>query len=61
MHVNLPTKQMTEREIENWKKIKEVMEETGKTDNMFYKRAVEILRSGNDPLGKFLGDNGGAK
>lgn len=52
---------MTERELENWKKIKEVMEETGKTDNMFYKRAIEILRSGNDPLGKFLGDNGGAK
>ena len=59
MYVNLPTKKMTDREIENWKKIKEVMETTGKTDNMFYKRAIEILRTGKDPLGKFLGDDGG--
>lgn len=33
------------------------MEKNGKTDNMFYKRAIEILKTGKDPLGKFLGDN----
>lgn len=48
---------MTEREIEKWKKIKEVMEQSGKTDNMFYIRAIQILKTGKDPLGKFLGDN----
>lgn len=48
---------MDQREKDNWKKIKEVMEATGKTDNMFYKRAVEITKSGKDPLAKFLGSN----
>jgi len=41
---------------ENWKKIKEVMEESGNIDNMFYKRACEIMKTGRDPLAKFLGD-----
>jgi hypothetical protein len=50
---------MTEQEIQNWKKIKEVMEASGKTDNMFYKRAIEILKNGRDPLGKFFGTDGG--
>ncbi len=51
--------QMTENEIQNWKKIKDTMEASGKTDNMFYKRACEILKTGRDPLGKFLGHDGG--
>ena len=50
---------MTENEIQNWKKIKDTMEASGKTDNMFYKRACEILKTGRDPLGKFLGSDGG--
>jgi hypothetical protein len=50
---------MTEREIQNWKKIKEVMEATGKTDTVFYKRSIEILKTGKDPLAKFLGNNSG--
>lgn len=47
---------MDTRTYENWKKIKEVMEESGNTNNMFYKRACEIMRTGRDPLAKFLGD-----
>jgi hypothetical protein len=47
---------MQSYEKENWKKIKETMEASGNTDNMFYKRAVEILKTGNDPLSKILGD-----
>ena len=26
-------------------------------DNMFYKRAVEIVKTRRDPLAKFLGEN----
>ena len=48
---------MDQHTLDNWKKIKEVMESTGKTDNMFYKRACEILRSGKDPLEKYLNSN----
>lgn len=48
---------MTKRELENWKKIKDVMESSGKTDTVFYKRAVEILKTGKDPLAKFLGSD----
>lgn len=32
----------------NWKKIKEFMEEKGTTDNDFYKRAVEIVKTKKD-------------
>jgi len=48
---------MTERELENWKKIKDVMESSGKTNTVFYKRAIEILKTGKDPLAKFLGSD----
>jgi hypothetical protein len=41
---------MNKREVENWKKIKEALEEAGKTDCFFYKRAVAILKTGRDPL-----------
>lgn len=44
---------MSNHEIENWKKIKSVMEQSGKTDNMFYRRAIEILKTGKDPMEKF--------
>ena len=33
------------------------MEENGKTDNYYYKRAVAILKTGVDPLDNFLGHN----
>jgi hypothetical protein len=46
---------MTEQELQNWKKIKETMEASGNIDNMFYKRAIEILKTGKDPLSQILG------
>lgn len=41
---------MDQTTLDNWKKIKSSMEQSGKTDNMFYRRACEILKSGKDPL-----------
>lgn len=35
-------------ELENWRKIKAALEESGKTDTHFYKRAVSILSGGGD-------------
>jgi hypothetical protein len=45
---------MDRHTYDNWKKVKEVMESSGNTNNNFYRRACEIMRSGNDPLAKFL-------
>ena len=36
--------------LDNWKKIKEALEEAKKTDSFFYKRAVAIVGGQNDPL-----------
>ena len=47
---------MGDHEYNNWVKIKEMYEESGNTNNVFYKRAVEIVRSKRDPLAKYLGD-----
>ena len=47
---------MHEHTYNNWVKIKETFEQSGNTDNMFYKRAVEIVKGQKDPLAKFLGD-----
>lgn len=47
---------MDNRTFENWVKIKSTFEQSGNTDNMFYKRACEIVKTGKDPLAKFLGD-----
>ena len=41
---------MTEKELANWQRIKDAMEAEGKTDNMFYKRAVAIVAGKEDPL-----------
>jgi len=35
---------------ENWRKIKVHLEETGKTDTEFYRRAVAICKGEDDPL-----------
>jgi hypothetical protein len=43
---------MSKEELANWQRIKEVMEEKGTTDNMFYKRAVAIVNGDDDPLDK---------
>jgi hypothetical protein len=41
---------MDRQTIENWLKIKKALELAGKTDCMFYKRAVMILAGKPDPL-----------
>lgn len=45
---------MDQHTYENWLKIKATFEASGNTDNMFYKRAVEIAKTRKDPLEKFL-------
>ena len=41
---------MDKVELENWQRIKDKMEESGTTDNHFYRRACAILATGEDPL-----------
>ena len=41
---------MSKEELENWQKVKDALEEAGKTDSFFYKRAVAILEGKPDPL-----------
>ena len=41
---------MSDEERANWQRIKDVMEEKGTTDNLFYKRAVAIVEGKDDPL-----------
>lgn len=38
------------RSLDNWMRIKRSLEQTGKTDTFFYRRAVTILRGQPDPL-----------
>jgi len=47
---------MDDHTYQNWVKIKETFEESGNTNNMFYKRAVQIVKTRKDPLAKYLGD-----
>jgi hypothetical protein len=44
---------MDSHTLSNWIKIKETFEKSGNTDNMFYKRACEIVKTGRDPMEKF--------
>ena len=37
-------------QIENWRKVKQALENAGKTDCYFYKRAVSIIETGRDPM-----------
>jgi hypothetical protein len=41
---------MSEKEIDNWRKVKEALEASKKTDSYFYKRAVAIVGGKPDPL-----------
>jgi hypothetical protein len=47
---------MDQRTYDNWVKIKQTFEESGNTNNMFYTRAVEIVKTKRDPLARYLGD-----
>ncbi len=40
---------MDQTTYENWLKIKEALEASGKTDSYFYKRAAQIAASRHDP------------
>jgi len=46
---------MDDHTYQNWVEIKAVFEESGNTDNMFYKRACAIVKTGKDPAAKYLG------
>jgi hypothetical protein len=41
---------MDRRTHENWRKVLLALEKAGKTDSMFYRRAVAILSGKPDPL-----------
>lgn len=41
---------MSEKEIDNWRKVKEALEASEKTDSYFYTRAVAIVNGQPDPL-----------
>lgn len=45
---------MDDQTRQNWIKIKEALEASGKTDTMFYKRACAIMRTGVDPMENFF-------
>lgn len=45
---------MDNHTYQNWLKIKEAMEKSGNTKNMFYKRACIIEKTRKDPLEDFL-------
>jgi hypothetical protein len=44
---------MDDHTYQNWLKIKTTFETSGNTDNMFYKRACEIVKTKRDPMNKF--------
>jgi hypothetical protein len=48
---------MDDHTIKNWQKIKETLEAAGKTDTIFYRRALSILSTGKDPLDSFLNND----
>ena len=41
---------MDKVERENWEKVKAGLEAAGKTDSMYYKRAVAIAEGKDDPI-----------
>ena len=43
---------MDKQTRDNWLKIKQALEAAGKTDNHYYRRAVEIVRGKADPDGR---------
>lgn len=46
---------MDDHSLNNWIKIKETFERSGNINNMYYKRACEIVVTKKDPLEKFFG------
>ena len=52
---------MDQHTYDNWVKIKTTFEQSGNTENMFYKRACEIVKTKVDPMQKFLEWNHGPR
>jgi hypothetical protein len=50
---------MDQHTYNNWVKIKETFESSGNTNNMFYRRAVEIVKNKKDPMDKIWGKSNG--
>jgi len=44
---------MDQHTYDNWVKIKETFEKSGNTNNMFYRRACEIVKTKVDPMNTF--------
>jgi len=47
---------MDQHTYDNWVKIKATFEASGNTNNMFYRRACEIVKTKKDPLDKLWGE-----
>ena len=45
---------MDEHTYNNWVKVKETFEESGNTDNFFYKRACAIVSGSPDPMDRMM-------
>lgn len=52
---------MDKHTYDNWVRVKETFEESGNTDNFFYKRACAIVSGGGDPLDNMIGNGNGAQ
>jgi hypothetical protein len=48
---------MDDHTYQNWVKIKFTFESSGNTNNMFYRRACEIVKTKKDPMDKFWNKN----
>ena len=46
---------------ENWVRVKEAFEDSGNTENYFYKRACAIVSGGSDPIDNMIGMANGAQ
>jgi len=51
---------MDKHTYDNWVKVKEAFEESGNTENFFYKRACNIVGGGSDPLDDMIGPQNGS-
>jgi len=40
---------MDKEVVDKWRKVKTALEEAGKTDSFFYKRALAVVTTGHDP------------
>ena len=47
---------MDKTSFENWVRVKEALEESGSTDNFYYRRACAIVSGNPDPLENLKND-----